>query len=329
MLHLNKRFITLIVLIFNAITFAQSSAETEKYKLISAEVETYYNNDNYEAIFEMFDDVFKAQLPLDQAKNFFMNLKFQQGNIKDRKFIKFVRGTFASYKTNFERDVLSLNISIDSQNKINGFFIEPYREQQIVPLSERNQTRLILPFKEKWFVFWGGDTKSKNYHVESEAQKGAFDFIIYDQNGKSYMNNGLDNEDYYAFGKEIIAPCAATVEMVVDGVPDNVPGETNPVFVPGNTVVLKTENDEFLYFAHFKKNSIIVKESEEVSVGDVLGLCGNSGNSTEPHLHFHIQNQAMMQKAIGMKAFFSEIFVDGILRKDYSPEKGDVVSNMP
>lgn len=321
-----------LLCIFIAVTSwgqAQNSLESEKSKRISAEFETYYNNDNYEAIFEMFDDAFKTQLPLDETESFFTNLKFQQGNIKDREFKRYVRGSFASYKTRFERDLMALNISVDAQNQINGLYVEPYKEQKIIPVSERNETRLILPFKETWVVFWGGDTKEQNYHVENEAQKGAFDFVINDENGKSYKTNGVENEDYYAFGKKIIAPCKAEVVMVVDGIPDNRPGEMNPMFVPGNTVVLKTENNEYLYFAHFKKQSIKVKEGQQVELGETLGLCGNSGNSSEPHLHFHIQNHPMMTNGIGMKAYFAEIFVNGSLKKDYSPVRGEMVGNLP
>jgi murein DD-endopeptidase MepM/ murein hydrolase activator NlpD len=322
-------YLFLIFLTLGFPTKAQNALEKEMHKQIALEFETYYNNGSYEAIFELFSDVFKEQLPLEQTKSFFTNLKFQQGNIKAREFKRFVRGSFASYKTTFERDIMALNISIDDQNKINGLYIEPYKEQKVIPVTEKNKTRLILPFKEKWFVFWGGDTKAENYHVESKAQKGAFDFIVQDSTGKSYKTNGMENEDYYAFGKEIIAPCEAVVTMVVDGVPDNTPGEMNPVFVPGNTVVLKTDNDEYLYFAHLKKHSIKVKEGQKVELGDVLGLCGNSGNSSEPHLHFHIQNQLQMHKATGMKAFFAEIFVNGSLKKVYSPVQGETIGNMP
>jgi murein DD-endopeptidase MepM/ murein hydrolase activator NlpD len=310
-------------------TNAQTKIESDAVKQISAEFESYYNNDDYTSIFEMFDENFKNQLPLEQTKSFFTNLKFQQGNIKERVFKTFVRGSFASYKTTFEGGVLAVNISINDQNKINGLFIEPYKEQKIIPVSERNKTRLILPFKEKWYVYWGGDTVEQNYHVENEAQNAAFDFIIRDEIGKSYRTNGVENEDYYAFGKEIIAPCNAEVVMVVDGIPDNKPGELNPIFVPGNTVVLKTKNNEYLYFAHFKKHSIQVKEGQQVALGDVLGLCGNSGNSSEPHLHFHIQNQQKMYGATGIKTYFTEVFVNESLKKDYSPVKGEIVSNMP
>jgi murein DD-endopeptidase MepM/ murein hydrolase activator NlpD len=59
----------------------------------------------------------------------------------------------------------------------------------------------------------------------------------------------------------------------------------------------------------------------------VLGLCGNSGNSSEPHLHFHIQNVENMNIATGAKAYFEEILVNGTLIKEYSPIKSEKVKN--
>ena len=217
-------------------------------------------------------------------------------------------------------------ISLDSSSKINGLFVKPFKEDNL-PKLERNKTELILPFKGEWTVFWGGDTKELNYHVESEAQKNAFDIVITDKNGKTFKTDGKTNEDYYAFGKELIAPCDAEVVLVVDGVKDNNPGELNPIYVPGNTVILKTDNNEYLFFAHFKQNSIVVKQGQNVKQGELLGLCGNSGNSSEAHLHFHIQNVEDMNKATRAKCYFDEIIVNEEFKKDYSPIKGEKIKN--
>jgi murein DD-endopeptidase MepM/ murein hydrolase activator NlpD len=151
--------------------------------------------------------------------------------------------------------------------------------------------------------------------------------VITDEKGRSYKTNGKTNEDYYAFGKELIAPCNGEVVLVVDGVKDNVPGTLNPVYVPGNTVIIKTAKNEFLLFAHFKQHSILVKEGQTVKQGQRLGLCGNSGNSSEPHLHFHIQNTEDMNAATGIKCYFEKILVNGQVKTDYSPIQKDKVSN--
>ena len=321
---MKKTSVIIILLFASTLSFAQIEKANDKN--ISEKFEKFFNSSDYNGIFELFSDNMKNALPKEQANQFFVGLKTQAGKINARDFTKYVRGSFASYKTTFENGVFAVNISTDNQLKINGLYIEPFKEDNL-PKIERNSTKLILPFKDKWTVTWGGDTAELNYHVESKAQKNAFDFVITDENGKSYKTDGKTNEDYYAFGKELIAPCDAEVVLSVDGIKDNIPGELNPIYIPGNTVILKTKNDEFLFFAHFKQNSIVVKQGQKVKQGELLGLCGNSGNSSEAHLHFHIQNIEDMNKATGAKSYFSEIFVNGKLNKDYSPIKGEKVKN--
>ncbi|MDR1958583.1 MAG: M23 family metallopeptidase [Planctomycetaceae bacterium] len=192
--------------------------------------------------------------------------------------------------------------------------------------ARRNVTKLGLPFEGEWSVVWGGDTKELNYHVENEAQKHAFDFIIRDTGGKSFRTDGRTNEDYYAFGKKLYAPCDGEVVLAVDGVKDNVPGKMNPYYVPGNTVILRTENGEYLFFAHFKQHSLKVKQGQRVVRGDVLGRCGNSGRSSEPHLHFHLQDAEEMTEASGVKCYFDRLFVNGVEKYDYSPIQKDKVT---
>jgi len=145
--------------------------------------------------------------------------------------------------------------------------------------------------------------------------------------GKSYEGDGSRNEDYYAFGEEIIAPCDGEVIGVVDGIKDNTPGVMNPMYAPGNSVIIRTKNNEYLVFAHLKKHSAAVKEGQQLREGTLIALCGNSGNSSEPHLHFHIQNAEDMNNATGVKCYFDRIYVNGELRKDYSPIKNDKVKN--
>ena len=78
--------------------------------------------------------------------------------------------------------------------------------------------------------------------------------------------------------------------------------------------------------AHFKQNSIKVKKGMQVKAGTLLGLCGNSGHSSEPHLHFHVQNTDDLFSGTGIKAFFEDLRVNGTLKNDYSPIKNDKIS---
>jgi len=321
-----KRIILIILL---AITTSASYAQAEKasYKTTIETFKSNFNTSTIDTIFSMLSNDMKKQVPLDKLTPFLTNLKLQAGSITNLEFIMYEQTTVALYKTTFEHTVYGINISLDANSKINGLLVKPFKDPRTLPKLERNRTKFILPFKDEWTVFWGGDTQELNYHVTEEAQKSAFDFLITDSEGKSYKTNGRTNEDYYAFGKALIAPCNGEVVLVVDGIKDNTPGEMNPVYVPGNTVIIKTVNNEYLFFAHFKQHSIQVKQGQKVKQGDLLGLCGNSGNSSEPHLHFHIQNVENMTIATGAKCYFENIMVNGELKTDYSPIKNEKIKN--
>jgi murein DD-endopeptidase MepM/ murein hydrolase activator NlpD len=286
----------------------------------------YYNGQQYDSVFFLFSSTMRKSLPLEKTSGFLSRLQSDAGAIENYEYVSTQDG-FARYKAHFTNSVLWLDISQNRDGNIDGISFIPYDgpgEKNVMP---RNLTKMSLPFTGEWFVFWGGDTKEQNYHVENVAQKNAFDIIITDTKGKSYKTDGTRNEDYYAFGQPLIAPCDAEVLIVVDGIADNVPGEMNREQVTGNTVVLKTANNEYLLFAHFKQNSIKVKKGEAVKKGQLLGLCGNSGNSSEPHLHFHIQNKEKMNLSTGIKCYFEKLLVNGIEKSDYSPVKGDRIKN--
>ncbi|MEO7210195.1 MAG: peptidoglycan DD-metalloendopeptidase family protein [Chitinophagaceae bacterium] len=311
--------------LFSVSTFSQQ-AEKLTYKNTVQKFEIFYNFNEYDSIFNLFADVMKNALPLEKTNEFLAGLYTQAGKILTHEFTGYENGSYGSYKTTFEKGIFTLNISMDNEDKINGLYIKPFEDN--TQTTQRNTTKLALPFHGSWFVVWGGDTKELNYHVQNRAQKNAFDILQVDSSGKSYRTDGKTNEDYYAFGKEIIAPCNGKVVQVVNGVKDNIPGEMNTYDVGGNTVIIKTANDEYLVFCHFKHNSIVVKEGLDVRQGELLGLCGNTGNSSEPHLHFHIENVENMNKATGIKCFFDQIMVNGQLKKDYSPIQNDHIENI-
>jgi len=92
-------------------------------------------------------------------------------------------------------------------------------------------------------------------------------------------------------------------------------------------VIIKTANNEFLVFCHFKHRSIKVKEGQRIKQGELLGLCGNTGNSSEAHLHFHIQNIEDTNTATGVKCYFDKLFINGEVKQDYSPIKNERIKN--
>jgi murein DD-endopeptidase MepM/ murein hydrolase activator NlpD len=113
----------------------------------------------------------------------------------------------------------------------------------------------------------------------------------------TYKGEAKDNRNYYCYGAEALAAAAATVVEVKDGIGENTPGEAShaveitPETVAGNHVNLDLGRGVFAMYAHFQPGSIRVKVGDKVSRGQVLGLVGNSGNSSEPHLHFQLMDR--------------------------------------
>ncbi len=196
---------------------------------------------------------------------------------------------------------------------------------------KRNKTILQLPFEGEWFVGWGGDTKKLNHHHDVPNQKYAFDFIILDEKNKSHQKRGTNNKDYYCFGKKILAPASGVIIETLDGIRDNKPGIMNKNFYTGNLIMIKHNEKEISFLCHFKQGSIKVKVGDKVKKGQLLGLCGNSGNSSEPHLHYHLQDNEIIRDGKGIKCYFRNIKVKKKekeeLKKEYSPIKNDFVSS--
>src|SRR6185436_7991117 len=126
-------------------------------------------------------------------------------------------------------------------------------------------------------------------------------------------------EDYFCFGREICAPADGVVVEAIDGVRDNTPGSMNPYCLVGNCVVIQHRTNEFSVLAHFQRGTVTVKAGEQVKRGQLLGKCGNSGNSSEPHLHYHLQHSAIFQEALGIKCVFDKVVLgDGTTKSNYS-----------
>lgn len=313
-----------VVLLFLSVLTVYGQTESPESKYAAAAFKKHYNSNQPDSIFSMFSASTKVNLPLEKTRGFLSQLKTKYGNISTMDFQEYLDG-FGAYKSTFQNGTIMLSIAINNSKEIMGLYARPYEEQdRLAP--KRNTTPMTLPFKGEWTVFWGGDTKENNYHIVSKFQKHAFDIIIHNEAGKSFKTTGKSNEDYYAFGQPLFAPCDAEVVLAVDGIKDNIPGVLNPMYVAGNSVLLKTKNNEYILFAHFKQNSVKVKQADLVKRGQLLGFCGNSGNSSEPHLHFHIQDTEDFTKATGIKCFFDKLKVNGFSKTEYSPVKGDKVS---
>jgi hypothetical protein len=128
------------------------------------------------------------------------------------------------------------------------------------------------------------------------AQRFAIDFIQTNDQLASFAGDPLLNENYFIYGDELRAVAPGTVVATRDGVAENVPGSL-PAGIgvddaAGNFVTIDIGNEEFALYAHLQPGSLTVQPGDAVTTGQIIGRVGNSGNSSEPHLHFHLMDGA-------------------------------------
>ena len=130
-----------------------------------------------------------------------------------------------------------------------------------------------------------------------DSQRFAIDWMRLDQQGRIVHGNESDVHSYPDYGADVLAVADARVVSVLNNLEDQVPGrlpEPSSITietVDGNHVVLDLGGGYFAFYAHLQKNSIKVRPGEAVKKGAVLGKLGNTGNTSAPHLHFHIMNR--------------------------------------
>ncbi|WP_266081979.1 M23 family metallopeptidase [Haladaptatus caseinilyticus] len=190
-----------------------------------------------------------------------------------------------------------------------------YRGGKPSPEIHTPETALNLPFDGEWTVVNGGITKDTSHSWEILSQRYAYDFVITDEDGNTHTDNGEELDDYYAFGKPIRAPADGTVVAVSDRRrdfphPESARIEWRTWDIAGNHVTIEHEAGEFSFLAHLKAGSTTVSEDDSVTTGDVIGQCGNSGHSTEPHLHYQLQDTKNFWTAAGLVPRFIDVDID-------------------
>ncbi|GAB3031669.1 M23 family metallopeptidase [Bowmanella dokdonensis] len=93
---------------------------------------------------------------------------------------------------------------------------------------------------------------------------------------------------YRTFGVPVLSPCNGEVALLADGIRDMTVPQMDRDHMAGNYVAIDC-GDFFVILAHLRQGSIVVETADKVKTGDLLGQMGNSGNSSQPHLHLHAQ----------------------------------------
>jgi hypothetical protein len=165
--------------------------------------------------------------------------------------------------------------------------------------------RFILPLDGPITVAWGGEDEDVNAHVYAPDQRWGYDLIV-TQNGRSSRGERQRLANYFIYGRTVLAPAAGVVVTAHDAEPDVPIGEKGKGDDLGNHVALEVAPGQFLFIAHMQPGSIAVRTGDRVAPGQLLGRVGNSGISSEPHVHIHLQDSARRHLAEGIPFFFSD-----------------------
>ena len=164
---------------------------------------------------------------------------------------------------------------------------------------------LSFPLRDgSYLIGHGGSTSASNMHHSHPAQTYALDIMKLNAAGmraRGIFPAGLRR--YAIYGATIYSPCDGAVRAAVDGLPDT----RDEKRLAGNHVVLRC-GDVDVWLAHMQRGSVAVRPGMQVRSGQPLGRVGNSGNTTEPHLHVHAE-----RNGAGVPATFNG---DWLVRND-------------
>jgi urea transporter/murein DD-endopeptidase MepM/ murein hydrolase activator NlpD len=182
--------------------------------------------------------------------------------------------------------------------------------------------------------FWGEWTVSQGHNGQYTHKgdwKSAVDFILTDENGKAYSPTPYKSENYFCYNKPVVAPADGTIADIIDNIEDNEPGKVNTKQNWGNTIVIKHSDNLFTQISHLKKGSFKKNKGDFVQNGELIAMCGNSGRSPEPHLHFQLQATPLPgSKTIEYPfSYYLRIQDDKYQLRSYSiPSEGERVMNI-
>jgi hypothetical protein len=182
-------------------------------------------------------------------------------------------------------------------------------------LPPRNPVTIAMPFTGEWYVFSGGRSVLVNDHWTTSSQRNAQD-IIQVVNRSSHRDDSKRLTSYYAFGKPLLAPAPGRITAVLDTRPDLAIGDSDRRHPEGNYLVVDIGGGRYVMMGHLKRGSALVDVGDEVRLGQPVAQVGNSGNTSEPHLHIQVQNVPTFEVADAGIRTYAILYTDTVLVRD-------------
>ena len=172
---------------------------------------------------------------------------------------------------------------------------------------------LDFPFKNgKYIIGQGGSSAIVNRHYHHASQRYAMDIVKLNKWGfRARSIYPAKKEDYFIWNDPVYSPCDGTITKVDYGYKDFDPPQMDKKNPAGNHIAIQFAEGT-LYLAHLRDKGIAVKEGDKIFKGDLIGYIGNSGNTTEPHLHIHAESGSSgesINNQAGLPIKFGEHFL--------------------
>jgi murein DD-endopeptidase MepM/ murein hydrolase activator NlpD len=196
--------------------------------------------------------------------------------------------------------------------------------------SEFAQNNYIFPLRGVWYVGYGASFHTG--HRWAIPEEFALDIAKVGESGLSHKGDGTRFDDYYAYGADVLAAADGRVTSLANDQQEDPsamqrPNETQEAYfarlqkeqgerlakgltaITGNYVMIDHGKNEYSLYAHLQPGSVGIRVGDQVKAGDVIGKLGSSGNSTEPHLHFHVCDKPDPLMCAGIPVNFSNITI--------------------
>lgn len=199
------------------------------------------------------------------------------------------------------------------------------------PDPSRAPVVLALPFRGTWLALNGPARRVPSHGTHFLGQSFAIDFVAVEHRRRTATVRDWRTivatepvDRFFGFGRPILAPADGQVIAVHDGEPDHSARRSPLTLLPylltqgsrlrrglgaiaGNHLILALhENGPYVLLAHLRTGSMQVRSGDAVSVGQVLATCGNSGNSTQPHVHVQVMDSPELLTARGVPMTFRD-----------------------